>query len=69
MKRLARTAALLIGFSAIGFAALSVAFRGVCWIGGHNEMEAIWGATASVILSLAVGTEALLTWRSRNIRG
>ncbi|WP_428411690.1 hypothetical protein [Pararhizobium sp.] len=65
MNRIIRLAALFLGFSVLGFTLLSVSFRGVCWIGGHSQMEAIWGVTTSVILGLAVGAEALLTWKSR----
>ena len=68
MTRIIRIVALFLGFSVLGFTLLSVAFRGVCWIGGHSQTEALWGVTTSVILGLAVGAEALLTWKSREIR-
>lgn len=37
----------------------TVAFALVCWIGGHNAMESIFGGWTAIILPLAAGAQVL----------
>lgn len=41
------------------YAIVSMAFALVCWLGGHNTTEAIYGGWASIVLPLVAGAEAL----------
>ena len=55
-------------FSGAGFALVKFAFVLVCWIGGHDILEALVGAIAPIAYGAAIGIESYLwfsQWRAR----
>lgn len=59
---------LIAAFSLAGFALTKLAFEVICWIIGHDMLEATIGLVASVGFGGWIGVEAFLTlrdWRSR----
>jgi hypothetical protein len=57
-------------FSVAGFALVKLAFGVVCWLNGHDLVEAMVGAVESVIFGIAIGIESFLwlrDWRSRKV--
>lgn len=68
MIKLARVAFWIAIFSAVGFAAMKLAFALVCWMSGHDIFESMLGALASIVLAPIIGIEFYLRfreWRSR----
>ncbi|TKT57429.1 hypothetical protein YA62_020795 [Agrobacterium sp. LC34] len=66
----ARAACWITLFSAAGFGLMKLAFAFVCWVGGHNLLEASVGAVASVALGVGIGIESFLwlrDWRMRKL--
>ncbi|CDM59858.1 hypothetical protein LPU83_pLPU83a_0017 (plasmid) [Rhizobium favelukesii] len=60
-----RTASWIVLFSAIGFGFVKLGFAVVCWVGGHNLFEAMFGFTTPFILGAAIGIESLFWLRGR----
>lgn len=68
--KLARAACWIAAFSVAGFAMVKLAFAVVCWMSGHDLLEAMVGAVASVTFGAAIGIESFLwlrDWRARKV--
>jgi len=65
---IARAACWIAIFSAAGFAVVKLAFAFVCWLSGHDLMEAMVGAVASVSFGAVIGIESFLWLRDWRIR-
>lgn len=50
-------------FSAVGFMLVKLGFVLVCWIGGHDILEALLGAVVPIALGAAIGIESFLWFR------
>lgn len=66
---LAKAACWITVFSAVAFAIVKFAFVLVCWIAGHDSLEAIIGTIAPIVFGALIGIEAFLwfsDWRARS---
>ena len=57
-------------FAAAGFTLVKLGFGLVCWIGGHDWTEALYGYVASVVFGVAIGLESFLwlrEWRHEKV--
>ncbi|WP_312405401.1 hypothetical protein [Rhizobium sp.] len=66
--RLLKASGLIIVFSLMGFILIKLAFALVCWVIGHDMVEATIGLVASIGFGGWIGLEAFLSlrdWRSR----
>ena len=52
-------------FSAAAFVPLKLAFLFVCWIGGHDDVEAMAGLLAPAVFGIGFGIEGYLWFRER----
>jgi hypothetical protein len=59
---------LIVTFSLAGFVLIKLAFKLVCWVAGHNSLEAMIGLVASIGFGGWIGLEgyySLKDWRAR----
>lgn len=64
---MARAAGWIAVLSGAGFVLVKLAFVLVCWVGGHDILEALVGAVAPIALGAAIGIESFLwlrEWRA-----
>lgn len=59
----AKTACVIAVFCSGAFLFVKLAFAAVCWIGGHDSLEAMVGALASAAFGVLIGIEAFLWFR------
>ncbi|PZU85463.1 MAG: hypothetical protein DI528_11890 [Shinella sp.] len=62
-RHLTRTACWVAVFLTGGVLLVKLVFMLVCWIGGHNLFEALFGMTTPIILGTVIGIEAFLWFR------
>jgi len=62
-----RTACWIALFCAGGMMLVKLTFVAVCWIGGHNWTEALFGFVATMVLGGAVGVESYMWFRDRRL--
>lgn len=70
VTRISKALGLIAALSLAGFLAVKLAFMVVCWIGGHDILEAMFGFVAPCAFGIAIGIEAYLwlkDWQSRPI--
>lgn len=66
--RFLKALGLILAFSLAGFVLIKLAFELVCWVAGHDSLEATIGLVASIGFGGWIGLEAFLSlrdWRSR----
>ena len=71
MKRIGAAAAWLAVFMVASFAIMKLVFAAVCWIAGHDPVEAAVGAIAPIVFGGLIGIEAYLwfrDWRTGMVR-
>ena len=57
-------------FSVAGYTFVKLTLALVCWVTGHDLLEAIVGSIASIALGVAIGIETFLwlrDWRARKL--
>jgi hypothetical protein len=61
-----RAATWIALFCGAGFVFVRLAFALVCWVGGHNWTEALFGYVASIAFGAAIGIESYMWFREWN---
>lgn len=67
-ERIGAAAAWIAVFATASFAILKLLFGTVCWVAGHDAVEAAAGAIVPVVFGVLIGVEAYLwfkDWRAR----
>ncbi|GEM_PF-1543037 len=62
-KRLVKAVFWIAFFAAVGFALVKLSFELVCWISGHDMVEATVGLLASLFFGTLFGIEFFLRFR------
>ena len=69
-KKIACAASWIAVFSVAGYAVVKLTLAVVCWVTGHDFLEAIVGSVASIALGAAIGIESFMwfrDWRAKRL--